>query len=78
MVDRTELARALEPDDEHDVETLRTVLAHQHLPKLADGAVIEYDHRSGAVRSTEAVEKLQPLLDTCEELEASWDHSDSS
>lgn len=42
-------------------------LAHQHLPRLADAGVIEYDHRSGAVRPTEAVEDLKPLLDTVEE-----------
>lgn len=52
-------------DQKSDVSD--TALAHQHLPKLDDAGVIEYDHRSGAVRPTETVEDLKPLLDTVEE-----------
>ena len=47
-----------------DRETLAMHLRHTHLPKLADHGVVEFDHRSGAVRyqSDEQVETVLASL----------------
>lgn len=69
---RDELAEKIDDGETSDSGSMEVVLAHHHLPRLADAGVIEYDHRSGGVRLTEAAEDLRPLLDTIErELEVS-------
>lgn len=55
--------------DEHPVDpgSLRVALAHNHLPRLADAEVIEYDPPSGRLRLTEVASELEPLLDVIDE-----------
>lgn len=66
--DRHELAQAL-ADMEPDLESADAQLRHQHLPILEKSGLIEYDSRSEAVRLTDRVDTVQPLLDACLELE---------
>lgn len=49
-----------------DSESLRLKLYHQHLPKLEDAGLIEYDWRSGDVVLSEDPEQLQDVLDALE------------
>lgn len=72
VFEREDLARVLAPGDRHGYEYLETVLAHRHLPKIADCSLIEYDHQSGTIRVTGAVDELLPLLETFEEIEEEW------
>jgi DNA-binding HxlR family transcriptional regulator len=44
-------------------ETLAVRLQHTHLPKLADYGVIEYEHRTGAVRYL-SDEQVETVLDS--------------
>lgn len=44
-------------------------LYHNHLPKLADRKLVEYDSRSGAVRWTSPTGDLEHILECCHELE---------
>ncbi|MFC7155045.1 ArsR family transcriptional regulator [Halomarina halobia] len=45
------LVRAIaRSEGEDDSESIRIDLHHCHLPRLADAGVVEYDHRSGAIR----------------------------
>lgn len=41
---------ASEPEGESEREVLKIELHHVHLPKLADGKLLEYDARSNTVR----------------------------
>lgn len=72
-VNREELARLVHTDEDSQLNAVRTVLAHHHLPKLADAGMIEYDHRSGAVRPSDRLDELQPLLAACVDLEEAWE-----
>ena len=49
-------------------ERVKIRLIHNHLPRLEDHGVIEYDTRSGDVVLTD-VERAKSLLNTAEELE---------
>lgn len=71
VIEREDLAVALHLEEDVDLASMETVLGHQHLPKLDDAGVIEYDHRSGTVRPDEALEALIPLLDACADLRES-------
>lgn len=68
LADITELAAQLAKEGHHNEERAELVLCHHHLPKCADAGVIEYDHRSGAVRAMEKAHDLKSVLDTLEEL----------
>lgn len=65
------IAAHLARDDPLDKPTIEATLVHLHLPKCADAGVLEYDHRSGTVRLTEAAAELKPLLDACDAWEGS-------
>lgn len=45
-------------------------LYHNHLPKLADQRLIEYDSRSGAIMWSSPPDNLEELLECCHALEA--------
>ncbi|MFC4989982.1 MULTISPECIES: DUF7344 domain-containing protein [Saliphagus] len=53
-----------------DPEAVRIDLAHNHLPKLADRGLIEYDPRSGAIRLIALEDRFVALLDRCRALES--------
>jgi DNA-binding transcriptional ArsR family regulator len=55
--------------DVDDRESVLIDLYHNHLPKLADQRVIEYDDRSGAVRWTAPSDELESLLACCRALD---------
>ena len=64
----TELAAAeldCAPDDvtATDREPILIELRHHHLPKLADGRLVEFDRRSGAVRWASPAAPVRSLLD---------------
>lgn len=71
----SDLARRLADHSETRVETNKALenakirLVHNHLPRLEDYGIIEYDSRSGDVVLT-ASEARKSLLDSAEELEA--------
>jgi DNA-binding transcriptional ArsR family regulator len=54
-------------DDERDAVVID--LYHNHLPKLNDRGLIEYDSRSGAVRWTSLPTDVETLLECCHSLE---------
>lgn len=45
-------------------------LIHNHLPKLSDRGLVEYDRRSGVVRWSTPPEELETLLECCRTLES--------
>ncbi|MFC7021078.1 MULTISPECIES: DUF7344 domain-containing protein [Haloarcula] len=47
----------------HDREVLAIQLQHTHLPKLADHGVVDFDHRTGAVRY-HPDERVETVLDS--------------
>lgn len=49
--------------DSGDVARARISLVHNHLPRLADHGVIEYDRRSGAVRLDDTAELTSDVAD---------------
>lgn len=65
------IAAYLARDEPLDKATIEATLVHLHLPRCADAGVLEYDHRSGAVRLTEVADELKPLLEACE----AWEES---
>lgn len=62
---------AVSPDEiPPDVrKQVQTTLVHTHLPKLADAGAIEFDPRTGAIRCRDLPPMLQPLVDTCRDIE---------
>ena len=54
--------------DESAVSRATAVLVHDHLPKLSDAGVVEYDRRSGTVRYRERA-LAEHLLDAAATLE---------
>lgn len=69
IYERDELAKQLHSQLGMDRMSVAVVLDHHHLPMLDDSSVIEYDHRSGTVRSKAKVEELALLLEACERFE---------
>lgn len=67
-VDQQELAQVL-ADADSELHSADIQLKHQHLPLLQDSGLVEYDPRSEAVRLTEMIETVEPLLEACKELE---------
>lgn len=48
-------------------ERAKISLVHDHLPRLADHDVIDYDHESGDVVATAALDEFEPILDRLDE-----------
>lgn len=69
--DRQELARFL-AETSSEVESTEIQLIHNHLPRLKEADLIDYDRRSGALRPTRRIEDIERLMDACEELEEAW------
>ncbi|WP_306058765.1 DUF7344 domain-containing protein [Natronococcus wangiae] len=55
--------------DDDDREPVLIDLYHNHLPKLADRRLVEYDSRSGAVRWMPPTDDLERILESCHALE---------
>lgn len=53
-----------------DHETVRIDLVHNHLPKLADRGLVEYDPRSGAIRLIDLDDRFVALLERCRSLDS--------
>lgn len=53
-----------------DPEAVRIDLVHNHLPKLADRGLIEYDPRNGTIRLIDLEDRFVALLDRCRALES--------
>lgn len=53
-----------------DPEAVRIDLVHNHLPKLADRGLIEYDPRSGAIGLIDLEDRFVALLERCRALES--------
>lgn len=51
-------------------EQVQVQLVHTHLPKLADLGAIEFDRRSGAVRSDDLPPMLDHLVESCSTIES--------
>ena len=58
-----DLAELLAKEHTLDERTIRSRLAHIHLPKMADLGVIEYDRERETVRPGERIAELRPLLE---------------
>lgn len=56
------------PDDR---EPILIDLYHNHLPKLTNSGLIEYDRRSGAIKWSLTSDDVHSLLDRCHEIERS-------
>ena len=71
LIDRRELTRselatilAADPDvPTSDARHLEIALHHNHLPRLEEKSIIEYDQRTGDVVRWEAPEAIQSRLD---------------
>jgi len=50
-------------------QRVKISLVHNHLPRLADHDIIEYDARSGAIVAKEGFEKLRPTIEQTQESE---------
>lgn len=59
-------ANGNEPLDETQ-DRVRVSLVHNHLPRLEDHGVIEYDRENGDVTATPAIAELEPVLDRLDE-----------
>ncbi|ELY83741.1 DUF7344 domain-containing protein [Natrinema pallidum] len=56
-------------DSDRSIEHAKIRLVHNHLPRLEDHGLIEYDARSGDMRLTNT-ERAKALLETVEEFES--------
>lgn len=54
-----------------DREPILIDLYHNHLPKLTNSGLIEYDRRSGAIKWALASDDVHSLLERCHEVERS-------
>ena len=55
--------------DEDDREKVAVSLVHNHLPRLADHDVVEYDSRSGDVVTANGFEELRPFVEQAQAIE---------
>lgn len=62
-VDRIDAAHSAN-EGEHRSREQRTSLLHNHLPRLADEGIIEYDPRNQDIVRGPRFESTEPLLDT--------------
>lgn len=57
-------------------ETLKTSLYHNHLPRMDELGIIEWDKETGEIRKGERFEEVAPLLqlmdDNAEDLPEGW------
>ena len=64
------LAREIAARDDATVDRIELTLVHNHLPRLADYDVIEWDGRSGDVVRSDRYADLEPLLERTADGEA--------
>lgn len=59
--------RDVQPDEisPENREQIQVTLVHTHLPKLDRAGAVEFDSRTGAVRSRELPTKLRRLVEPC-------------
>lgn len=65
-----EVTSGISRRDGEDRETARVDLVHNHLPKLSDRGLIEYDPRSGSIRLTDPGDRVVALVERCRALES--------
>ncbi len=56
--------------DREDRQRLYVTLAHNHLPRLADYNIIDYDLRSGDIVLADGFEDIRPLLEQFRQTES--------
>ncbi|MFC6719352.1 hypothetical protein ACFQGT_03555 [Natrialbaceae archaeon GCM10025810] len=49
--------------DQSAVDRVSVALVHNHLPRLADHGIVDYDARSGDVVPAEAFERARPFIE---------------
>lgn len=62
-----EKGTSIEDVSENLHQRIEIVLVHNHLPRLADHGVIEYDRRSGDIVVRDGFEELRPVIDQIRE-----------
>lgn len=58
---------------DEEVRTVQTELQHNHLPRLADYGIIEYDTRTGDVRLEDLPQSFRLLLGLCQVIEGPFE-----
>lgn len=59
----TEVASHIDPQTAERIDAIRASLHHQHLPKLDDAGVLDYDSPTGTVRADPQITALRPYLE---------------
>ncbi|ELY54393.1 hypothetical protein C491_19549 [Natronococcus amylolyticus DSM 10524] len=58
------------PIDSEDRQRVYVSLIHNHLPRLADYGILDYDLRSGDIVLTEGFDDIRPLLEQFKQTES--------
>lgn len=64
--------------DDDDREQVAVSLVHNHLPRLADHDVLEYDPRNGDVVTSSGFEEVRPFVERSYEIEQDADAPEQS
>ena len=72
----TETSVRAVPDE--TVDRVAISLVHEHLPRLADAGVVEFDARSGDVVTADRFDALAPFVERAQSFEGSTDSTDPS